>query len=181
MAIKDQCVNCTKYNTYGRCSQYRDVPSFDSRPCDSYCRRGGSIDLTKHTESPCAPTAPNQPVTSPVSPSTAGGTRGKKMFQHPFSFNGRIRRLEYGLSYLIYFIWYFPMNVMGEDQIGTGFATIWLILVIPMLWFLYAQGAKRWHDLGHNGWWQIIPFYFLWMLFEEGDYFSNEYGDNPKA
>ncbi len=103
------------------------------------------------------------------------------MFQHPFSFSGRIRRLEYGLSYLIYFVYYFPMNALEEDQIGVGFAAIWLILIIPMIWFLYAQGAKRCHDLGHNGWWQIIPFYFFWMLFEEGDTYSNEYGDNPKA
>lgn len=186
MAIKDQCANCTKYDTYGQCSHYGGIPSFDSRSCDSYYRCGGNIDLTKHTDTVSAPApAPTptqpQPVAPTVSPSGRGGVGTKKMFQHPFSFSGRIRRLEYGLSYLIYLIYYFPMNALEEDQIGAGFAAIWLILLIPMMWFLYAQGAKRCHDLGHNGWWQIIPFYFLWMLFEEGDYCSNEYGDNPKA
>lgn len=73
------------------------------------------------------------------------------------------------------------MSVLEENQMGAGFATIWILLIIPMLWFLYAQGAKRCHDLGHNGWWQIIPFYFFWMLFEEGNFSSNEYGDNPKS
>ena len=29
-------------------------------------------------------------------------TENQKMFTRPFSFKGRIRRLEYGLSYLMY-------------------------------------------------------------------------------
>lgn len=188
MAIKDQCLNCTKYETHnGQSSHCRCVPSFDSRSCDLYCRRGGNIDLTKHNNDKSAVSTPSQapitaqPVTPIASPSIQGETGKKKMFQHPFSFNGRIRRLEYGLSYLIYFFFYFTMSVLEENQMGAGFATIWLLLIIPMLWFLYAQGAKRCHDLGHNGWWQIIPFYFFWMLFEEGNFSSNEYGDNPKS
>jgi uncharacterized membrane protein YhaH (DUF805 family) len=51
---------------------------------------------------------------------------------------------------------------------------------IPLLWFLWAQGAKRCHDIGKSGWWQIVPFYVLWMLFQAGDPYENEYGDNPK-
>ncbi len=183
MAIKDQCTNCTKYDNYnGQCSHYGCIPSFDSKSCDSYYRCGGDIDLTKRTDLLSVPTPTStQPVTQIAVSSVLGGTGKKKIFQHPFSFNGRIRRLEYGLSYLIYFIFCFPMNVLEENQISAGFAAVWLILVIPMLWLLYAQGAKRCHDLGHNGWWQIIPFYFFWMLFEKGDLCSNEYGDNPKA
>lgn len=185
MAIKDQCANCTKYDTYGQCSHYGGIPLFDSRSCDSYNRRGDNIDLTKHTDTVSAPAPPPtptqpQPVPPTVSPSGRGGVGTKEMFQHPFSFSGRIRRLEYGLSYLICLIYSFPMNALEEDQIGAGFAAIWFILLIPMMWFSYAQGAKRCHDLGHNGWWQIIPFYNLWMLFERGDKGPNEYGDNPK-
>ena len=52
---------------------------------------------------------------------------------------------------------------------------------LPMLWFIWAQGAKRCHDVGKNGWYQIIPFYFLGMIFIEGDSFWNSYGENPKG
>ncbi|WP_228458386.1 DUF805 domain-containing protein [Chryseobacterium hagamense] len=87
------------------------------------------------------------------------------MFKAPFSFNGRIRRLEYGLSYLIYLVFALPFNVylrMSENSYegpsGTVLA-IFFILLIPFLWFMLAQGAKRCHDRGNSGWFQLIPFY----------------------
>jgi uncharacterized membrane protein YhaH (DUF805 family) len=46
---------------------------------------------------------------------------------------------------------------------------------------MLAQGAKRCHDRGNSGIWQIIPFYGLWMLFADGDLGRNEYGANPKG
>ena len=49
-----------------------------------------------------------------------------------------------------------------------------------MLWFYIAQGAKRCHDRGNSGWYQIIPFYSLWMLFGNSDVGENEYGPRPK-
>jgi uncharacterized membrane protein YhaH (DUF805 family) len=109
------------------------------------------------------------------------------MFKAPFSFNGRIRRLEYGLSYLIYLVFALPFNVylrMSENSYegpsGTVLA-IFFILLIPFLWFLLAQGAKRCHDRGNSGWFQLIPFYSLWMLFADGENGPNEYGPNPKG
>ncbi|MFI1745691.1 DUF805 domain-containing protein [Thalassobellus sediminis] len=103
------------------------------------------------------------------------------MFKNPFSFKGRIRRTEYGLSYLIYAIFTSIINGIAES-IENGFEiVIILILLIPMLWFLWAQGAKRCHDRGNSGWYQIIPFYALWMLLANSEVGPNEYGDNPKG
>jgi uncharacterized membrane protein YhaH (DUF805 family) len=99
------------------------------------------------------------------------------MFSSPFSFDGRIRRTEYGISLIIYVIvaaFVKPIMVSGEAPI-IGLA------YIPMLWFLWAQGAKRCHDVGNNGWWQIIPFYVFWLLFQDGQKGLNEYGPNPKG
>jgi len=106
------------------------------------------------------------------------------MFKNPFSFEGRIRRLEYGLSYLIYvslcgFI-SIMVTMLGAAASGTA-TIISLVLYIPAFWFLLAQGAKRCHDRGNSGVWQIIPFYQLWMLFADGDIGDNEYGPNPKG
>ncbi|SZD73550.1 Predicted membrane protein [Candidatus Ornithobacterium hominis] len=97
------------------------------------------------------------------------------MFEAPFSFNGRIRRTEFGLSLIIYATLATIIN-LGTEQ----YVVLNLILLIPLLWFLWAQGAKRCHDLGKNGWWQLIPFYGLWMIFQDGQRGSNQYGEAPK-
>lgn len=99
------------------------------------------------------------------------------MFKNVFSFDGRIRRLEFGLSAIIYFFYYFLAYLMA---ISFDVADLLILFLIPGLWFLWAQGAKRCHDMGNNGWFQIIPFYGLWMLFVEGDFGFNKYGVNPK-
>ena len=105
----------------------------------------------------------------------------KGMFKRPFSFNGRIRRTEYCLSFLIYMIWYVVVNVMMETPDPSVEASVFILIsFIPMIWFLWAQNAKRCHDRGNSGWYQLIPFYFLVLLFGDGDEGENEYGDNPK-
>lgn len=107
------------------------------------------------------------------------------MFKKPFSSEGRIRRMEYGISYIFYILMAIMINIIIEllekdssNQIATFMA---LSIYIPLLWFFFAQGAKRCHDLGNSGWYQIIPFYFLWMVFSDGQKGRNEYGENPKT
>lgn len=115
--------------------------------------------------------------------STSNTTKSsnKGMFKRPFSFNGRIRRTEYCLSFLIYMIWYGVMNaMMGTPDPSVGASVFVLISFIPMIWFLWAQNAKRCHDRGNSGWYQLIPFYFFILMFGESDEGSNEYGNNPK-
>ena len=99
------------------------------------------------------------------------------MFNAPFSFYGRIRRTEYGLSYIVYLIVYVVISALM--QVSESFSFLGL-LFIPLIWFRLAQGAKRCHDRGNSAWYQIIPFYGFWMLFAESDFGENEYGPNPK-
>ena len=101
------------------------------------------------------------------------------MFKNPFSFDGRIRRTEYGVSVIIYAICATILNVIVEAS--NGDASILLLGYIPLLWFLWAQGAKRCHDVGNSGWWQLIPFYGFWLLFQDGQHGTNQYGENPKG
>lgn len=102
------------------------------------------------------------------------------MFKKPFSFKGRIRRTEYGLSLIIYGIPATILNILSESDVSVGAAIIALLSFIPLLWFIWAQGAKRCHDRNNSGWFQIIPFYGLWMLFAEGDSGDNDFGPDPK-
>lgn len=100
------------------------------------------------------------------------------MFKAPFSFSGRIRRTEYGISLIINSILnFFLTAIIGSTN---GDAAILLVLYIPMLWFIWAQGAKRSHDRGNSGWYQLIPFYPLVLLFGEGEIGPNRYGEDPK-
>ncbi len=101
------------------------------------------------------------------------------MFKNPFSFDGRIRRTEYGITLIIYAIAYGIILAIIASSDGSG--GIAGVFIIPMLWFLWAQGAKRCHDRGIIGWYQIIPFYTFWMLFADSDTGINEYGINPKG
>ncbi len=113
--------------------------------------------------------------------SSSSNSRGnsQSMFSNAFSFRGRIRRKEYGLSLMLYTILYvFCSILITYDNFDS--LLLLMILVIPMIWFLWAQGAKRCHDLGHRGWWQLIPFYVFWLIFQEGKPGDNEYGSNPK-
>lgn len=98
------------------------------------------------------------------------------MFSNVFSFNGRIRRTEYVISFVAYII---ITNIVNE-VVKSG-SMVFSLANIPLLWFLWAQGAKRCHDLGNSGWWQIIPFYVFWLLFQEGKPGMNEFGLNPKG
>jgi uncharacterized membrane protein YhaH (DUF805 family) len=111
------------------------------------------------------------------------------MFKNPFSFKDRIRRSEYWLSLLIFYGYSFFVGFfIGFASVILGFSyssglgeVVMIILLIPGYWFMLAQGAKRCHDRGNIGWYQIIPFYALWMLLADGVNGVNEYGSNPKG
>lgn len=111
--------------------------------------------------------------------SGAQNFKRRGMFSNPFSFSGRIRRLEYGISFIIVAFLSSLINVLIEDS----YELAWLFLAyIPLYWFFFAQGAKRCHDMGQSGWFQIIPFYPLWMIFRKGEAgISNKHGINPKV
>ncbi|OOQ57238.1 DUF805 domain-containing protein [Mucilaginibacter pedocola] len=100
------------------------------------------------------------------------------MRKNPLSFKGRIRRAEYFVSCVAYLFVYYFIWGMGE---GRGGGPLAMILVVPMLWFAIAQGTKRMHDVNKSGWWQLVPLYNLWLLFQPGMAGNNQYGGDPKV
>jgi len=110
------------------------------------------------------------------------------MFKRPFSFDGRIRRLEYGLSLIIFYAYMFIIVFASQlflSPTDPANATleplVMLLAMVPGYWFLIAQNAKRCHDLGNSGWFQLIPLYGLWLLFANGENGENRFGRNPKG
>lgn len=77
------------------------------------------VRIPENTSIPKAPVAPvvgsqsSYTRQNPQVQPTYGGKTNKGMFKRPFSFSGRIRRLEYGLSFLLYYygISYLPLQV----------------------------------------------------------------------
>jgi uncharacterized membrane protein YhaH (DUF805 family) len=109
------------------------------------------------------------------------------MFKNPFSFEGRIRRLEYWFTGFICSIYLFSAVLLlrllgvvgGNDGFWDGMAFV--LVIIPAIWFNLSQTAKRCHDRGSSGWWMLIPFYNLILLFGDSEVGDNEYGPNPKG
>ncbi len=99
------------------------------------------------------------------------------MFKAPFSFKGRISKTEYRVTNFL--MMGLLAVVVSVAMINEYFAYIGL-LWLPGLWFFFAQGVKRCHDLGKNGWHQVTPFYTITMLFSDGTVGNNEYGPDPK-
>lgn len=108
------------------------------------------------------------------------------MFKSIFSFEGRIRRKEYCFSFLLYNCIALLLEKLIASTAGyysqnqDSSAFFFLLLVICFI-FLLTQGTKRCHDLGKSGWFQLIPFYFIWLLLADGQWGINKYGPNPKG
>ncbi|RYV02669.1 DUF805 domain-containing protein [Shewanella sp. OPT22] len=99
-------------------------------------------------------------------------------------FTGRARREEFWMYTLIYFVFNI---VIGTYEYVSG--SSWLGFVFAIFMFLpsIAMGARRLHDTGRTGWWQligIIPLIGLIVLiifYCQDSHDDNDYGPNPKA
>ncbi|GAA6153560.1 DUF805 domain-containing protein [Pseudoteredinibacter isoporae] len=99
-------------------------------------------------------------------------------------FSGRARRKQYWMYILFYIIFSIVVSIV-DSILGTAFlgAIYGLALLVPSL----AIGARRLHDTGRSGWWQLlylIPLIGLIVMIVflvQDSHPDNEYGPNPKA
>ena len=115
-----------------------------------------------------------------------------------FAFGGRICRQKFWLMGMVISLISVALAV-GGGFVSVAFAflsgsppavafamflMISLIWIIPLWWMSLAVGAKRWHDRGKSGWWNLIALIPIigpiWALIElgflKGDYGYNRYG-----
>ena len=98
-------------------------------------------------------------------------------------FNGRARRKEYWMFILFYMILYVALTVVGA-VIGTVLlSTLFtLALLVPSI----SIAARRLHDTGRSGWWQLIALIpligaiVLIVFLAQDSHDENGYGPNPK-
>ncbi len=95
-------------------------------------------------------------------------------------FNGRARRKEYWMFVLIYMVINVILAVLGMDIISM---IVGLALLVPSI----SIGARRLHDTGRSGWWQLIYFIpligliVMIIFLVQDSHDTNEYGVNPKS
>ena len=106
----------------------------------------------------------------------------KGMFRRLFLPTGRIARLEYVITTVLVNVGVYYANEFSKP-INCGSPTVRGLMGVAILVLLYIQVVqiiKRCHDVGHNGFWMLIPFYSFVLLFLEGDQLSNKYGTCPE-
>lgn len=96
----------------------------------------------------------------------------------PFSFKGRIGRVQLILSYVVGFVAWFAIYALSEPALeyNSNIFLLFLACTAVFFWFLYAQCAKRCHDLGKSGAWMFVPFWNVLLFFAEGEEQDNQYG-----
>ena len=82
-----------------------------------------------------------------------------------FTFDGRVGRQEYWLTYFVGLCVAFPLMFLAETAFPESpLVGDVLFCLIPYYYIVLTVGAKRCHDLGHSGWCQIIPIYNIFIL-----------------
>ena len=99
-------------------------------------------------------------------------------------FTGRARRKEFWMFVLFYFI---VSIVLGIVDSIIGFQLLGLLFSLGSLIPSLAIGARRLHDTGRSGWWQLlyliplIGLIIMIVFLVQDSHPDNEYGPNPKA
>lgn len=88
-------------------------------------------------------------------------------------FNGRARRKEFWIFYLINETIIFALGFVFPVLAGL-FA---LVIIIPHV----ATGVRRMHDVNKSGWYFLFPVYNFILACMDGTTGDNKYGDDPKT
>lgn len=71
-----------------------------------------------------------------------------------FSFDGRINRMSYWMSWIVFVpLAFMVMAIPTHEEILELYRGV---IVFVMVWPMLAIQAKRWHDIDMSGWWLLI-------------------------
>lgn len=106
-----------------------------------------------------------------------------RALQKYVDFDGRDTRRQYWMFFLFWFVFGLLVALLGKMLDAKFLSEIYsIVLLLPSL----AIGARRLHDTGRSGWWQLIGLIpiigpiVLIVFFVQDSHPENEYGPNPK-
>ena len=76
-------------------------------------------------------------------------------------FRGKSNKLQYNSMVLFYFL----LNIFTmtfNSSAHTLNNEIWVLSMVPLI----AAQIRRSHDIGNSGWWILIPFYSIYLMFK---------------
>ena len=96
-------------------------------------------------------------------------------FKHYVDFTGRARRSEY---------WWWMLCVVIANYIPYAGLVLLLVMLVPTL----AVSARRLHDTGRSGWWQLVglvpivgTIVMIYFCCQDSELGRNKWGENPKS
>lgn len=96
-----------------------------------------------------------------------------------FDFKGRTKMMDFWMFLVIYIIINVVLSIVDMLLAAVlGFAILSPLFQLAMLCPLLGIGARRMHDIGKSGWFQIIPLYNLYLWAQPGQKEANKWG-NP--
>jgi uncharacterized membrane protein YhaH (DUF805 family) len=128
------------------------------------------------------------PSSLAIAPEDRGGPRREiGWFAEPFLkyavFNGRARRKEFWLFFLFNLIVAVVLTLlelifgMVPKYEGCLVRVYDLAILLPSI----AVGVRRMHDIGHSGWWFLVPGVNFVFAMRDSQPGANQWGPNPKA
>lgn len=108
----------------------------------------------------------------------------QQCFRKYFDFSGRARRAEcwYFMLFQLLLLVALVMLFFVSPQLADNLASVaGLVLLIPT----FSVGARRLHDVGRSGWWQLLCltgigiFVLLFWFVQPSDEGRNDYGQDP--
>ena len=150
-----------------------------------FCNENLTQDLEKQTISPKAETQEVEKYVPqpPLSFNEAVGT----CFRKYFDFSGRARGSEYWYFFLFSFLLGIVVTILDINLFGNDwedYGPLYLITTVGLFIPSISAAARRLHDSGKSGWWQLLYltiigiFLVLYWLIRKGDANKNSYDVN---
>lgn len=98
---------------------------------------------------------------------------------------GRMRRTTYAVWFIPAVIIWFFIRIGSESVTSTANVDMMSLVILTIFeiisWLvLLIIAIKRLHDCNYKGWWALVPFVVIAILFVKGTKGTNRFGDDPR-